>query len=339
MPHPLYEREQAVALGAVRAAAQLCQAVQQDLAALRENATLEKDDRTPVTVADFGSQALVCRALREAFPDDPVVAEEDAAVLREPSNGDLAEQVVQRVQAARPETIDQTTVQAWIDHGGADGTQERFWTLDPIDGTKGFVRGDQYAIALALIVGGRPVVAALACPNLASVPEAPQLKGLILTAVRGQGTASWLPVEDDAPAGVGVSDTKEPSEARFCESFVSAHSSHDAAVAVAERLGITTDPLRIDSQAKYAIVARGDADIYLRLPRAARGSSDRYVERIWDHGAGMLVVEEAGGRVTDVDGQPLDFSRGKGLEANRGVIATNGHLHDDVLEALKAVEA
>ena len=54
----------------------------------------------------------------------------------------------------------------WIDHGGGSQYSERFWTLDPIDGTKGFLRGEQYAVALALIVDGRVAVAALACPNL-----------------------------------------------------------------------------------------------------------------------------------------------------------------------------
>ena len=79
------------------------------------------------------------------------------------------------------------------------------------------------------------------------------------------------------------------------------------------------------------MVARGDASIYLRLPVKAD-----YVEKVWDHAAGMRIVTEAGGRVSDVDGQPLDFSRGRRLEGNRGVIVTNDSLHDSVLEAVKA---
>ena len=62
--------------------------------------------------------------------------------------------------------IDADEVCRWIDHGGGSQYSERFWTLDPIDGTKGFLRGEQYAVALALIVEGRIAVAALACPNL-----------------------------------------------------------------------------------------------------------------------------------------------------------------------------
>ena len=72
------------------------------------------------------------------------------------------------------------------------------------------------------------------------------------------------------------------------------------------------------------------ADVYLRLPTRAD-----YREKIWDHAAGALIVTEAGGRVTDVDGRPLDFTRGSSLLDNRGVLATNGLLHDRVLKAIR----
>jgi 3'(2'), 5'-bisphosphate nucleotidase len=62
-----------------------------------------------------------------------------------------------------------------------------------------------------------------------------------------------------------------------------------------------------------------------------------YVEKIWDHAAGFILVEEAGGKVTDINGNPLDFSQGKTLVKNKGIIATNGKLHEVVLEAVKSV--
>ena len=88
-----------------------------------------------------------------------------------------------------------------------------------------------------------------------------------------------------------------PADVRFCESVESGHSAQGDAAAVAARLGITAPPLRMDSQAKYAVVARGEADIYLRLPTRAD-----YREKIWDHAAGALIVAEAGGVVTDIYG-------------------------------------
>ena len=324
-----YDRERTVAFEAVESAAALCQSVRD-----RMGEVLKKDDRTPVTVADFGSQALICRALLSAFPNDPVIAEEDSAALRNPDNATVRDRVIEHVRAhhdnATPEGI-----YSWIDHGTARDYSDRFWTLDPIDGTKGFVRGDQYAIALALIVEGVPQVAALCCPHLPSDPtdEDPDQRGQAFLAVRGDGAFRRPLQSDDAPVPIHTSDTPDPSDGRFTESFVSSHSSHDLSAEVGERLGITAPPLRIDSQAKYAIVASGHAEIYLRLPRPGTN----YTERVWDHAAGALVVEAAGGTVTDVHGTPLDFTHGPLLKRNTGVIATSTDaVHEQVLDALHA---
>ena len=85
----------------------------------------------------------------------------------------------------------------------------------------------------------------------------------------------------------------------------------------------------MDSQAKYAVLAAGEGDVLLRLLSPSRPD---YREKIWDQAAGSIVIEEAGGRITDLDGKPLDFSHGRTLAKNRGIVATNGHLHDAVLE-------
>ena len=113
------------------------------------------------------------------------------------------------------------------------------------------------------------------------------------------------------------------------ESGHGAHADHEK---ISTLLGITKEPYRIDSQCKYAAVARGDASIYLRLPTRAD-----YREKIWDHAAGKFVVERAGGVVTDVTGAPLDFGHGRRLERNRGVVATDGSFHDRVINAVSAV--
>jgi 3'(2'), 5'-bisphosphate nucleotidase len=330
-----YEREQVEAIRAVRAAAQLCRAVRAGIAP----EVLDKKDKSPVTVADFGSQAVVCRVLQQAFPADPIIAEEDSAELRLPENAAILGQVVEhvrRIESPGGSFPSAEDVCAWIDRGGTSDYRDRFWTIDPIDGTKGFLRKEQYAVALALIVEGRIVVAALACPNLAVRPDQPESgQGVIFTAVRGQGAFAGALDGDVECAGsksIRVSDKEDPALGRFCESVESGHSAHGDAAAIAARLGITVPPLRIDSQAKYAVVARGEAEIYLRMPTRAD-----YVEKIWDHAAGVLIVEEAGGTATDIASRPLEFHHGRELNANNGVIVTNGHLHERVLEALAAL--
>jgi 3'(2'), 5'-bisphosphate nucleotidase len=323
-----YEQELGVALAAVRDAAVVCQRVQAQITP----DVLEKNDRSPVTVADFASQAAVCRIIGDAFASDPIIAEEDSAFLRKPENQPFLASVQRELSAVVPSSSPDKVL-GWIDRGGASEFSQRFWTLDPIDGTKGFLRGEQYAISLALIVDGQIQLGVLGCPNLPMADAWDRSRGALFSAVRGRG-ADLRPLDDDRAAAqtVRVSGTARASAARMCESVESGHSSHGDSERIAELLGMTGDPVRLDSQAKYAVVARGEADIYLRLP-----TRKGYREKIWDHAGGVLVVEEAGGVVTDVHGRPLEFTHGSELAANEGVIVTNGPLHQPVLDAVRTV--
>jgi len=322
-----FEAELLAAVRAVRDAALVCQSVQSNLVTA---ATLEKKDRSPVTVADFASQALVCSSLIEHSGIHAIVGEENAAELRETGAEKTRDQVVEHVRNIRGAGISTDQALDWIDVGGVtpDGSLERYWTLDPIDGTKGFLRGEQYAIALGLIEGGQVVAGVLGCPNLPGPDGSP---GCLLSAARGRG-ATVRPLAargDDGLEQIRVSDITSTAAARFCESVESGHSDQDQSAQIAAALDITEEPVRVDSQAKYAILAQGEAQIYLRLP-----TRKDYREKIWDHAAGLIVVEEAGGRVTDVRGNDLDFGHGRQLETNSGVIATNGPIHDTVLAAV-----
>ncbi len=325
-----YQTEFDVAIHAVRRAARVCMSVQKTLG----TSTLRKEDHSPVTVADFGSQAIVCHALQEAFPGDPVIGEEDSAALRLPENESVLDKVTEEVAQALPDATP-ASVCAWIDRGNAVGYSDRFWTLDPIDGTKGFLRRDQYAVALALIVEGELVAGAMACPDLPCDMQGGPEKGVVFAAHRGAGAfqAPLDAAEGAALRPIRVRPVATAAQARLCEPFESQHGSRRGAAAVAEQLGVEAASIRMDSQAKYGVLARGDADIYLRLT-----SWSGYVENIWDHAAGVLIVEEAGGRVTDMAGRPLDFRRGAKLDRNAGIVATNGLLHDATLEAFAVAE-
>lgn len=324
-----YSREMEVAIQAVGQAAILCDAVQKKITP----EVLEKKDRSPVTKADFGAQAIVSRHLLKAFPNDPIIGEEDAAELRSPQQQAFREAIHDEFKSLEIETT-QDEILGWIDRCNAQNYSDRFWTLDPIDGTKGFLRKGQYAISLALIVNGKVTVAAVGCPNLpASVlndNSNENKRGLLFTAIRGFETEVRSIWSLKNPSVVSVSSQSDPSKMRFCESVESGHSSHGHSAKAAQILGITQEPVRLDSQAKYCVVARGEADIYLRLP-----TRPGYQEKIWDHAGGVLVTEQAGGMVTDINGKPLDFTRGSELNQNRGVIVTNGKIHQKVLDALR----
>ena len=324
---PAFAAELQTALEAVAQASQLCRSVQTTIT----SEVLDKRDQSPVTIADFGSQAVVCRSIDAAFPNDPIIAEEDSAALQWPENAAFLKAVCEHVHRLEIKG-DEKEICHWIDRGGAMQYSSRFWTLDPIDGTKGFLRKGQYAVSLALIVDGQIELGVLGCPNLPISGEDGCAVGSLFYAVRGQG-AFIRPLDSDAaPRQIRVTPTTDPTLARFCESVESGHSAHSESAAVAQKLGLTATPVRMDSQAKYATVARGFADAYLRLP-----TKTGYFEKIWDHAGGIAVVEAAGGRVSDVAGKPLDFSRGRELNQNRGVIVTNGLLHDQIVATVQTV--
>jgi 3'(2'), 5'-bisphosphate nucleotidase len=324
------------AIQTTRLAVQLVRQVQAELV----TRALTKEDRSPVTVADFACQALVAHLLAEAFPEELLVAEESSSALQKPGaekNLALVTNFVQRALASESSgPISERQVCAWIDRGQTDRAN-RFWTLDPIDGTKGFLRGDQYAIALALVQNGAVQIGVLGCPNLVNA-DTPDLTGpgSLVIAVRGQGTwcaaihslVDWKQLQ--------VSGRSDPAEARLMRSFESGHTNVDQIGLFAQAMGTQADPVLMDSQAKYAVLAAGTGDLMLRLLSA---SMPDYKEKIWDHAAGSLVLQEAGGRISDLDGKPLDFTTGRSLLHNRGVLASNGTLHAPALAALKQIGA
>jgi 3'(2'), 5'-bisphosphate nucleotidase len=294
---------------------------------------LTKEDRSPVTVADYASQSLIGYLLSQEFPGDPLVAEEDSQALRDPQARRTLDQVTHFVGQFTAQA-DPETVCDWIDHGRVDSAG-RFWTLDPVDGTKGFLRGDQYAVALALIVEGQVKIGVLGCPNLS---DAHQLDakgpGSLVVAIHNQGTwASTLSTEGKFTR-LRVSQQTDPAHARLLRSFESGHTNVSQIDTFVQEMGIKADPVRLDSQAKYALLASGQGELYLRLLSQTKPD---YREKIWDQAAGSLVLEEAGGCITDLLGNPLDFTTGRTLARNRGILASNRLLHTAALSALKNI--
>lgn len=322
--------EVAFAVEAVQQASSLVQMIQNELV----TPAITKEDRSPVTIADFASQALIGYLLSNAFPQDSMVAEEDATSLRKSDTGNL-EQVTGFMQQVVPDTTQEKIIE-WLDFGRVD-TADRFWTLDPIDGTKGFLRGDQYVVAFALIENARVQIGVLGCPNLinAKTPDK-NSAGSLVVAVRGEGTWTRSLDGNGEFTQLHVSDQRDPKKARILRSFESGHTNVNQIDAFASTLGVQVDPVRMDSQAKYALLAAGAGELLLRLLSPAKPD---YKEKIWDQAAGSIILEEAGGKVTDLDGKPLDFSRGRKLLGNRGLLASNGYLHSAALEALKTIGA
>lgn len=367
-----YDQELEVAVRAVQLACILTQLTQERILRNEENAG-SKSDRSLVTVADWGVQAVISWVLSQSFGDENVcmIAEEDTNALKGMDGIHMLQRVVNAVNECLSKSsvvglnppdraLGSIDVLKAINKGACKGgLNGMFWVLDPVDGTLGFVRGDQYAIALSLIKDGEVILGVLGCPNYPMrkewlcyhhkyyrlmcklSPPSPDMwhKGGIFTAQIGRG--SWMqpliynltnPNIMKLAKPVSVSAIGDPTEATFCEPVEKANSSHSFTAGLASSIGLKKRPLRVYSMAKYGALARGDAEIFMKFARSG------YREKIWDHAAGVLIVQEAGGVVTDAGGNPLDFSRGRYLEGlDRGIIACSGKmLHDRLLEALDA---
>ncbi|TDL27045.1 3(2),5-bisphosphate nucleotidase HAL2 [Rickenella mellea] len=343
-----YILEKRVAIAAVLRACSLTSAVFNNLV---KGEKLTKDDKSPVTVGDFAAQAVVNTILAHSFPDDPIVGEEDSAELRGESNSNIRDRVVGLANDSLTAKLIEGEQPAWgigpsashsaddlldaIDRGNYGGGRTgRMWTLDPIDGTKGFLRGEQYAVCLAFLVDSKVQIGVMGCPNLpidAANPDG--RRGCLFVAVRGHGAEQCsLSNLHEHPIPLRI-PPYSPSTFNLLESVESAHSSHGFNERVSTALGITRQPTRMDSQAKYCALARGDGGVYLRTPTGVG-----YVEKIWDHASGSLLVEEAGGVITDMRGEPLDFGLGRTLGENFGVVAAGKEGHAKVIAAIKKVK-
>nr|GMD05239.1 PAP-specific phosphatase HAL2-like [Ipomoea batatas] len=373
-PNDKYSRELGVAVRAVHMACLLCQNVQENLISQGSQQVHSKDDNSPVTIADWSVQATVSWVLSEAFGSEniSIVAEEDVEELSQAGATGLLDGVVKTVNECLADAprfgltapalaLSAEEVLEAINRCNPSGAKSsRFWVLDPVDGTLGFVRGDQYAIALALIEDGVPVLGVLGCPNypmkkewlqyhngyqrilsrLSSPTSESWDKGCVIYARRGSGNAWMQPllrgekkfIWPNSAAQIEVSSIDNPALATFCEPVEKANSSHSFTAGLAHSVGLRNQPLRVYSMVKYAAIARGDAEVFMKFARAG------YKEKIWDHAAGVVIIEEAGGMVTDARGNPLNFSEGIYLEGlDRGIIAcSKATLHEKIISAVDA---
>ena len=328
MPH---DRLLSTAIRTVSDACRIARLVQRDIDQVRK---LTKDDKSPVTVADFAVQAIVAMGLTRELGVSLIVGEETSSQLRSPEQQAILDAVVSEVRKYRSGVNADEALNA-IDLCNHDASAAGYWALDPVDGTKGFLRGQQYAIALARIERGQVVLGVMGCPNLPvdlhkSLDQA-DAEGSLYAATLGGGTREYrIDGLSEAPRLVHAANFKSDRPIRACESVEAAHSKQDESARILHELGEAGPPARLDSQCKYAVVARGQADVYLRVP-----TSKTYVEKIWDHAAGMIIAQEAGATVSDITGAALDFTRGRRLESNRGIVCAVAGLHSRIIEAIE----
>lgn len=306
---------------AVRLAAELCRRVQQ-----RHIIRSEKGGHEPVTIADYGAQAIICRALKTHFPNDGVMAEESGAQFSALLTAEQQNQIAALIGEVIGISVTESDIAGWLDHGAGAETR-RIWVVDPIDGTKGFLAARHYVHAVGILEDRQPTGAVIGAP---AYPGG----GRLFHALNGVAYVQSL-TEPGEPQPVRASKRVSPEDLRALESADKGHASQERMARVRAAAGMLPAQIdRADSQEKYTRIAAGDAELYLRLPRL---KSTR-PHSIWDHAPGTALVQAAGGKVTGTDGEPLDFSTGTALR-NHGIVATNGPIHDRVIDAVQQILA
>ena len=230
------------------------------LAIVRKGFDVEtKLDRSPVTEADRAAELIILAALARAAPGVPVIAEEEVAAGRIPAHDEL------------------------------------YFLVDPLDGTKEFVRGgEDYTVNIGLVVEGAPRL------GVVFAPATKRLHGGLV------GGGAWLE-EGGGRRAIATRETGEQPVAVASKS----HFNQETADYLAEAVG-QGDYVAVGSSLKFCIDAEGRADIYPRLSPTSE----------WDTAAGHAVLLAAGGRVDGPDGDPLRY--GKRAFVNRGFVATGG---------------
>lgn len=235
-----------------------------------------KADDSPVTAADREANALIVAALAAAFPDDAILSEE-------------------------------------LPDDGSRLARRRVWMVDPLDGTKDFIRGlDGFSVMIGLYDGERPALGVVYQP----------IGDKLYFAAQGGG--AFGSVGGAAPARIHVSAVADPTQIRMVASKSHRTPTIDR---VRQQLGIA-DELNVGSVGlKLGLIAEGARDLYVN----PSGHS-----KLWDACGPEAILVEAGGRLTDAHGDPLDY-RGRELGNLRGLIASNGVLHELVVQRLAAL--
>lgn len=218
-----------------------------------------KGDSSPVTEADRAAELIILAALARAAPGVPVIAEEEVAAGRIPNHGDL------------------------------------YFLVDPLDGTKEFVRGgEDYTVNIGLIERGTPKL------GVVFAPATRRLHG------GSVGEGAWL------DEGGGRLPIRTRTRGNEITAVASKSHLNQATIDYLEAAVGTCGYAALGSSLKFCLVAEGKADIY---PRASPTSE-------WDTAAGHAVLLAAGGLVDAPDGFPLRY--GKPSFLNRAFVATSG---------------
>ncbi|MFX0154307.1 MAG: 3'(2'),5'-bisphosphate nucleotidase CysQ [Candidatus Hodarchaeota archaeon] len=265
-----------------------------------------KLDQSPVTLADFASQIYIVSQLKHYFPNDEIIAEEENIDFIDFKAEKLIKKCFNELNIEELKKIKENI-------GIRGPSSECQWTVDPIDGTIGYQKGLPYAVGVGFMINSIPKLCTIAVPNYNNNSLA------VFSAEEGKGAQVSYDNENFKP--ILVNKNKEIQNIRLCHSL---HYDQPWVLNFAKKIGIKNF-IQIDSMVKFCMVAEGTADLYIK-------PLDEEHSFTWDFVPGDLIVREARGNVTDLNGERLIFKNKKCIWTTPGIIASNGFLHRKILE-------
>lgn len=278
----------------------------------------KKNDKTPVTLADLSSQIFINSQIRNSYADHGIISEEDATHLKQSIQNRIKKCYNSLESSGIAAFPHSSNLEKLVKYEG-DLNSEYLWSVDPIDGTKGYVRGLSYAVGVCLFKNYEPFISAIAVPEYKEHPVA------IFSAKRGQG--AWCSYDNKEHKPIQVSNQKTLLDAKLTRSLHHIIGWEESFLQLAQ----INESIQMDGMGKGALVADGTVDIYFR-PYPTKYQS------IWDVGPIDLLIREAGGYVRDFKGERLEYKGKKCIMSTRGYLATNPLLMSKLLEILQNKE-
>ncbi len=298
-----YQKELSLAIKIVKNSARITEWFR-----LRGYNSFTKKDNSPVTLADFAVQIYVISLLKENFGGDQVIAEENGTFLKETDENALEECFSE---------LDISLSSNYRDLLNYRGkTSNRTWTIDPIDGTKGFMENLYYAIGMCFLINDQPQISAISIPDYDSAGLA------IFIAEKNLGTKMSQDGKEFKSVHVSTQSVLENASLIHSLHFDKPWVIHFADAARVKKR------TQADSMMKFCLVADGSYDLYLK-------PVDDHHCSIWDYAPGYLTIMEAGGKMTDLNGDPITFHDTKLISGTHGFLVSNSILHDKALEIFK----
>lgn len=259
-----------------------------------------------VTLADFGTQVIIKKALCRISPNQRIISEETSEEFIKVTNSWQREQITTKVSQILDEHITQEEFINWLDYG-FNKTSNKVWVIDPIDGTIEYVKSNKYVIGIGELENSIPVFSFLSSYS-------PSLNRAI-NYYTHKGKSYSYDSMNDIETVLQVSKRSFKNALPYC---------NNPDLSKIYKIDFIEDDV-FSTLNGYISIATGESDVLISI------NFSNTSLKVWDHVGGIALLKNAGGIISDIDGSTLDFTQGNILSKNKGAILSNGKFHNKLI--------